>query len=206
MFRYGFELEGFYKDAAGQVAIPPSGWPTDVFPGLVELRTSGGDTLEGAYGALLAAHLKKPFHVMLVDFDKFEHSFSAEQKRLMRKQGWHKEAVDVQNLYGKKPRNLRGKTLASLQINVSDVVREGYTDDKGVYHYTTYNQLDVARIVKGLDLAFKPMIASAGRQAGEYCIKGNRLEYRSTPNNVFTTDLKWAGDFLDKIRKAVENV
>ena len=203
MIRYGFELEGYWK-TGNSTGLPPKTYPTDGFPGLIEFRTVNHHTLIGAWIYLL----KDMFQFDLSGFDSSinEHTFTAEEKRILRKRNWGKTPVDVQNLYDKKPRPLGNKSIASFQINLSNCTRLAYTDDKGVKHPDLFTALDVGKIVKSLDNEFKSEIKSSGRQVGEYAIKGNRLEYRSLPNFVapWNEPMK-VKNFLERIRKCCED-
>lgn len=199
MYQYGFELEGFWVKGNG---VPPAGYPVDGFRGLVEFRTHGGHSLTGAWSELMA-------DMMNHDLDGFFTGFSArmftpDQKREIRKQGGHKEPADIRNIYGKSPRNLKGKTLASLQINISNLQSAEHTDSSGHRYSARYSLLDIPRIVMALDNAFNYQILSSGRQTGEYCVKGDRLEYRSLPCSIFPWKITEVKPFLDTIRKAVE--
>jgi hypothetical protein len=206
MYRYGFELEGFYFSETG-LSVPPKGFPTDGFPGLVELRTHGDHSLNDAYWKIFDEYVKYP-ELVYRCFNLTEAVFTPEQKRQIRKlPGYHKPEADIQNIYGKKPKALGNKTIASLQINISNKTRDSYsviTDGCIVNRPATFGLLDVGRIVKALDEEFKPEIKLSGRQAGEYCIKGDRLEYRSLPNSVFAFSINESKRFLDRIRKAIE--
>lgn len=202
-YRYGFELEGFWTGPEG-IIVPPSNYPHDGFPGLIEFRSVGGKFLEEAWSDLLC-------HMSKYDLSGFEtgfatHTFTPDQKRAIRKVGATKDACDVQNLYGKKPRNLGGKTIASLQINISNCVRSEYRESNGTLHQDAYSILDVGKIVKALDKTFATEIKESGRQRGEYAIKGDRLEYRSLPNTIFTWNHRLTKMFLDRIRNAVEKM
>lgn len=199
MFRYGFELEGFFR--AGD--IPPENFPVDGFPGLIEIRTVGHHTLDDAIGLLLSNILAEPVKC-LVNWSMHEHTFTPEQKRALRKKGGYKAPADVQNIYGKKPKSLGNKTIASFQINVSNLVSHGFTDTNGKHHPDVFSLLDVPKIVKSLDKEFMPEIKAAKRQPGEYCIKGDRLEYRSLPNGTFPPQLHLIPHLVSRIRKAVE--
>lgn len=208
MFRYGFELEAFYKPE-DTIILPPAHLPVDGFPGLVEIRTEDHDTLEKAYFNLLKEASR-------IGLDKLsfvpEHTFSAEQKReLRRTRTICKDQVDVQSLYGKKPRDLKGKTLASFQINISNLRHDSRTisrsKDGVTIEFTEperFNLLDVPKIVRALDDVFALDIKLSKRQPGEYCIKGDRLEYRSAPNLSACLNVHEVASFLEKIRKAVE--
>lgn len=207
MYKYGFELEGFFCDKDGKLDLPPKDLPVDGFPGVIELRTSGASSLEDAYMSIFR---KFAFSSELrwVMFCTSEATFSPEQKRLLRKERhFTKDQVDIRNIYGKKPRSLGNKNIASLQINISNMTQGSYTKVVDGYIRTEperYGLLDIPRIVTALDKAFADDIRRSKRQPGEYCIKGDRLEYRSLPNFVFPLDITGAVVFLDKIKKAME--
>lgn len=199
MFRYGFELEGFYTTKELGTTLPPLGWPTDGFPGLIEVRTVGANTLEDAYLKLLIEYFKYNFDTQI-----YEHTFSPEEKVLLRKRRYEKDILDLGNIYGKKPRALGNRTLASFQINISNQIRPSRYDEKGVFHTAEYGLFDYLPIIRRLDWDFRYEIKEAKRQPGFYAIKdGVRVEYRSLPNTVFTKGndiLK----FIERIRKCVE--
>jgi hypothetical protein len=200
MFRYGFELEGFYFPG-GVATIPPKEYPTDGFPGLVELRTIGGESLSAAYAFILSEFIKYKD----VNVSQCSGVFDAKQRADLRRRHTEKSQWDIRNIYGKSPRLLGNKTIASCQINISNLLQTSYKDDKGVLHPERYGLFDVAQIVRNLDEAFSDEIFEAGRQPGEYCIKNNtRLEYRSLPNFAFELSLDKAQVFLDKIKNCVE--
>jgi hypothetical protein len=199
MFKFGFELEGVYLPH-GQVEVPPKEYPTDGFPGLVELRTSGYKTLREAYGDILVQYSD----CTDVTFTEYEAFFDSKQRAELRCREERKSAWDIQNLYGKAPRLLGNRTIASCQINVSNLLSEQRTDDKGVYHSPRWGLLDVPRIVRALDEEFADEIKEARRQPGEYCIKDVRLEYRSLPNFAFELDLTKAKEFLNRIDNCIQ--
>src|SRR3990167_4207405 len=205
-FRYGFELEGFFTESnhlGTRFLLPPVTYPTDGFPGLVELRTTGHNTLLQAFSELLKEwfDLADPDRV---SFKISEHTFTAEQKRALRKRvPEQKNPADIRNIYGKKPRPLGNKTMASLQINISNIACASFTTKDGFYIPDRFALFDVGRVVKRLDQAFKDEILKSNRQMGEYAIKGDRLEYRRLPNTVLPSgnphEIK---KFLDRVRKA----
>jgi hypothetical protein len=217
MFQYGFELEGFFIDKKDESKIipTPKGFRVDLldgFPGLCELRTKGGDTLEGAAAQMYAAELRMNHEY--VTFFKHEHKFSGEDMSYLRKNfSFEKEQLEVLNVYGKKPRALNGRTLASFQINISNLLsaeqKHTYVNKDGQERsYTTpaaYGLLDVAGIVRRLDKEFAGDIKLSGRQFGMYAIKDNyRLEYRSLPNSTWSFNRGCVRIVLNKIKKAVE--
>lgn len=215
MFNYGFELEGFIRNKEGNITLPPKDFPVDGFPGLVEIRTTGGNDLEKAYADTLKGLLNLTGRLSdkTLDITTSEHKFSGGEISLLRKDRvFAKEPLNVQNLYGKEPRNLSGRTLASFQINVSYTRSHEYTTEsvvegkiKKFTKPVEYGQLDVGGIVRRLDKTFSEEIKLSKRQPGMYAIKdGFRLEYRSLPNSVFATSLIEASVLLKKIKEAVE--
>jgi len=201
MLRFGFELEGVFTEGENNdLAIPPKHYPTDGFPGLVELRTSGYKALKEAYADILVLYSEYPD----VDFSCNVAIFSAEQRAELRRREERKSAWDIQSLYGKAPRLLGNQTIASCQINVSNLLSEARTDKEGKYHSPHWGLLDIPRIVRALDEEFAEEIREARRQPGEYCVKDVRLEYRSLPNFAFEFDLTKAKKFLDRIEGCVK--
>ena len=196
MFKFGFELEGFYiKD--GVVDLPPRNYPTDGFPGLCEVRTSGGKPLDEAYFELLRLYAKTPFSVQ-----QHEHVFTPAQKRAIRARLNSKDAVEISNIYGKEPRALGNRTLASLQINISYMLSSEYRDDRGVLHPAQYGLFDFRPIIERLDKEFAEEIKTSGRQPGFYAVKDSvRVEYRSLPNTVVDMQITTAQLFIERIRK-----
>lgn len=199
MLKFGLELEGFFLED-DKLAVPPKDYPVDGFPGLVELRTIGYKSLREAYGDILVAFSDTPD----VDFGCEEATFSPEQRAQLRRREERKSAWDIQNIYGKAPRLLGNRTIASCQINISNLLSESRTDDKGVFHSPRWGLLDIPRIVRALDEEFAEEIRDARRQPGEYCVKDVRLEYRSLPNFAFEFDLTKAKNFLDRIDNCVQ--
>lgn len=197
---FGIELEGFYKigDSYGP---PPLLYPVDGFPGLVEIRTTGGSNLYNAFGSLMAEALKTPN----VDFSQNCHIFSREDKAVIRRRQSVKQACDIRNLYGKAPRNLGNRTIASVQLNMSKRLRDEYRDDAGALHAARYGLLDVPGIIRALDQEFHNEIKLSGRQAGEYCIKDFfRLEYRSLPNSALKLTEAGGREFIERVTKALQ--
>lgn len=205
MYQFGFELEGFYRvldissNGGMKIVLPPKDYPTDGFPGLCEVRTVGAAGLSQAYYALMMAYAQTPF-----DKDTPEYIFSPADKRLIRARHNEKTAVNISNIYGKEPKALGNRTIASFQINISRRIRCGYTDDKGIKHPEEYGLFDYYPIIKALDDEFKTEIKAAGRQKGFYSVKdGCRVEYRSLPNSVFETDLKRVTMLLKRIQSCI---
>lgn len=184
MFHFGFELEGFEQDSSGKINLPSKDRTTDGFPGLIEIRTKGGAGLQEAYFDLLRQYVMNPF-----DTVTNRHKFTLEELRTLRKTGWHKEALTLSNLYNKAQKDLKGTTIASLQLNFSCVDHLSYVDRDGKTVPTKYKLFDFVPIIRELDSLFHQEIVGAGRQIGWYAVKdGYRVEYRSLPNSVFTTN------------------
>lgn len=191
---YGFELEGFYEKHSGEISTPPIEYPTDGFPGLVEIKSSGGKDLVPAYFELLSEYVK----YKNVSYKICEHTFSGKEQNILRQRMNYKDRVNIQNIYGKSPRLKGNKTLASFQINISS----GYYNKDGIFYSRLF---DPVRIVKNLDEEFSKEIKNSKRQSGFYAIKDNcRLEYRSLPNFVFEDYLPAVPDLLSRIEKCVE--
>ena len=203
MFKFGFELEGFFLDTNGVVAIPPKHYSVDGFPGLCEVRTYAGEEITKAYFNLVRAYSEYLFSTSIT-----EHSFSALDRQLLRKRPSQKSTYQISNIYGKSPKLLGNRTLASLQINISkEIAPERYIDRKDGTREcipAKYALFDFLPIIKALDIAFANEIQAAHRQIGFYSVKDNiRLEYRSLPNSIFTTDVTKIAALLNKIITAV---
>lgn len=176
-FKFGFELEGFFTNSSGDVCVPPKEYPTDDFPGLCEVSSTGGKSLEGAYFQVLNEYRKYPFSLMN------DHKFSRADKDKIRARHSEKGGVNISNIYGKNQKLLGNNTQASFQINISKPM---FTVN-GVEYYGLF---DFVPIVRALDEEFKSEIKDSGRLPGFYSVKDSkRLEYRSLPNSLFETDL-----------------
>lgn len=209
---YGFELEGFAV-VDGQVVLPPQLWPKDGHPGIVELRSTGGKSLEDSYFEICKGFMSLSDKA-LFDYTRNEHKFTGKElAELRRSYQFHKEVLDIRNLYGKEPRTLHGKSITSFQINISNLISSEVKlkiqqNDKIIDHFVParYGMLDIGTIVRNLDEEFKNEIKHSNRQKGFYCLKDNntRLEYRSLPSSIFCTNLMDINKLLNRIRKAVE--
>lgn len=202
--KYGFEVEGFYRSLDTNICIPPSNYPVDGFGGLVEFRSCGPCDLEKAYLSIIQGMMK----YKNVDVLTHEHTFTPKQKAAINARYFEKGGYSVQNIYGKSPKALGNKTLASFQINFSQEGTISVKDEKGNYDVRKYSGLfDFVPIIRGLDEEFADEIKEAKRQPGVYCIKdSNRVEYRSLPNFVFDPSLEGGADLLRRIQSVVEGV
>jgi hypothetical protein len=198
---FGLELELFYK-VDDQIEVPIKGLPVDGFAGLVEIRSIVSKDPYECYGDVVQKRLALE--------DKFDcelaliaqHKFSSDQLREIRKNTdapRKDRKAEINNLYGKKARLLPGGVaLASLQVNISNQIRKGYSGNVGAPHTSVqvtypdqFGALDVPILVRKLDERFGPrFIDEAKRTRGWYAIKDDiRLEYRSLPNFAFTEEL-----------------
>lgn len=206
-YLYGFEIEGFDTDSSTHNIIIPSNrinfFDKDGFPGLVEVRTSGGNSCIHQAGFEL---LKEMAKYPSVRFDICEHIFSGEEKNKLRREQTTKRSVEINNIYGKSPRLLGNKTIASFQINISNRLADTYRNKDGVMFPPTYGLLDINKIVRNLDKLFEVDIKNSKRQPGFYAIKDNgiRLEYRSLPNYTMADNMYMLYEMLTKIKNAVE--
>lgn len=187
MFKFGLELELFYRDDMN-IIPPPHGkdLPLDAFAGLVELRSNPSYNIFDCYGEVVAQRERLQFEKGCVLETRHEHQFNSTELAYIRRNraaAVKNNEVEICNLYGRKPKLLkRGLAIASLQVNISNELTPAYTKDN-VHHKAQYGLLDIPHIVKNLDKAFESEISKSKRQPGCYAIKdGYRLEYRSLPN------------------------
>lgn len=179
-FKFGFEVEGFYLKG-GKIEIPPKEYTHDDFPGLVEVRNTGGGNLREQF-YLLKSSMDEYENV---DWSTTEYTFTPKQKTIIRGRHYEKGGVHINNIYGKSPKELGSKTLASFQINISS--SNGMIKDSYGSMREQYSLFDFVTIIRNLDEEFEKEIKESKRQIGFYSIKDHlRLEYRSLPNSVVT--------------------
>lgn len=196
---FGLELEGFASKGSA-IVLPPKGAPTDGYPGLLEFRSRPSYSLYACYGELEGMLLEFCDEYGLDVSLQSSHTFSREEKNALRKLLRAKNPVDIRNLYGKAPKHLGNRTIASLQINVSERLAEEHRDEAGRLIQARYGIVDVVHVVRSLDAEFADEIKQAKRQPGEYAIKDDvRLEYRSLPNWVFADD-----SWIQRVLKALK--
>ena len=203
MYSYGFELEGFYRNS--EITVPPENYPHDGFPGLLEFRSTGHGDLSRQYFDMLDQFTKPNINFNYCDFNTCVWTFTPEQKRELRNRNHGKTPATIRNIYGYKPKALGNKTIASFQINISELTHKAYTDNTGKHHHDEFGLLDVPFIIKSLDEEFSAEIKKAGRQKGEYCIKSERLEYRSLPNFVAKFTIPEIDQLLMRINRALQS-
>ena len=201
--QYGFELEGFYLNDDREITVPPKDYPTDDFPGLVELRTTDGKNIEDQAWEIFRGVTKYPY----VLFIQHEHTFNSRDRAKIQALFDYKGGTQVFNIYGKSPKLTGNKTLASLQINISNKISNSYTDKNGNYYPERYGLLNIPLIIRNLDEEFNLDLKESKRQPGMYSIKDlNRLEYRSLPNFSFPTEASEIHKFVNRIKSCVETI
>ena len=212
MLHYGLEYEFFVKEIESGKIVPAlhATYNLDGNPVLGEIRTKIHTSLVDAVFELdkllfleKKALNQKGFDIETVNY----HKFSVEERRAMRKDRSFVARKDFEvleefSIYdGGQLGNMldSGEHKASLQINFSD-------NSEIVYRYPSKNgdvtetfKKDVSNVfnyipyIKAWDLMFAAEIEAAGRVPGVYAIKsgelGNRIEYRSLPNDIVISKL-----------------
>ena len=210
--KYGIELEFFVTDRMGTL-IPAYKFTnnTDGNPVIGELRTGIHDNiLDCVFELKKLIHLetsKLENKNCLIDFSTVK-KVNDDFLRDLRKssEAVNKKEITVLHELSIYPNGTVGKMLpkdtlkASLQINFSENKNFTFTEyekvtveDKYKYEHKTSKKsyaslFDYVTVIHKLDNAFKKEIVDSKRVKGVYAIKegnlGDRLEYRSLPNNV----------------------
>ena len=184
-FKFGFEVEGFFVNNEDVITLPPERYNHDDFPGLAEARTVGGDEIDVQYYMMLMEMDK----LTGVDFSLHQHTFTPREKASIRARHYEKGGVSINNVYGKAPKSLGNKTIASFQINFSDLSEDLNLSlsNNSQFRRKLFRIFDFVEIIRNLDEEFRAEITDSGRQPGFYSVKdGVRVEYRSLPNFVVT--------------------
>lgn len=205
---YGIELEFFIRDDKGSI-IPAYKLTNNVDgnPVIGELRTKVHDTIEDA-----VFEIKKLLYLETVALKSKNFNLTLEPKikvtqddvRALRKDKSYTNKKVIENLeeFSIYNKGQLGKVLptgeykASLQLNISDNLTFYYNtydtqNGEKVFRNATKsisNAFNYVDIITKLDNAFKTEIKETDRVPGVYAIKdgtlGNRIEYRSLPNNI----------------------
>lgn len=214
MKNFGIELEFFVKEVSTGNIIPAYKATTnlDGNPFVGELKTKiYSNIYELVYNLKSLIHeesdlLKlKGFEMVfdpIVKISKEEFiSLRRDKKYINQKE---LELLDEISIYNKSTGKVLPSNIykASLQINISDNdCKDIYIDGKSK-EVNTSNVFDFNKIIRMLDIQFKNEIKQTNRVPGVFAIKngilGNRVEYRSLPNNV---DLDKLISILLKINK-----
>lgn len=190
--KYGFEREFFVK-ASGKFVLCPAVMPQDDCGYLAESRgVPTTDPLTAAF-LLLAEEYKlkaqaKRNRVVLVNLDTAV--LPPELLRdALRRHGKSPMPVERGNMYGLDYPSDDKFQRAGLHVHFSNetLLEINITDSQGNKHYkstSTSGFIDVPRIIRTLDGAFKKEIEQAERIAGSYELKNYGFEYRSLPASV----------------------
>lgn len=193
--KIGFELEAFCIGPGEVPTLVPSSLPMDECGWLVEVRSEPHKNVTKAVFLLQA-------EVSLVETEAKKVNLALRYEPLLeiprelkvqaaRRHG--KGLLSYQNIYGfKTHRNSTKLATASLHISFTNEREFNYielvagniaTKIDRKFKYPGF--VDHAKLIVGLDRAFKEEIRVAKRNPGFYEVKGDgRIEYRSLPNNV----------------------
>lgn len=197
--KYGFELEFFLRDLTGVPVLVPDGLPYDECGWLVEVRSEPHEDITKAIYLLKAAQddverlvLKKNLTPTYLPLFEIPRDLKVQAARR-----YGKGILNYRNLYGfETHRNSTKLATASLHISFTAERTFTYQDTKErdrTFKYPGF--VDHAKLITGLDWAFKEEIRVAKRNPGFYEIKSDgRIEYRSLPNDVS----------LEKVRETLE--
>lgn len=184
--KFGFELETFCL-AHGKPVLVPSGLPYDECGWLVEVRSEPHCDIDKAV-ALLRVETAR---VQKAAFEKgvkllFQPLFDIPRPLKVEAARNHgKGLLKFQNIYGHSSHSTRLAT-ASLHVSVTNERTYSYKGSGNLQQTFRYpGFVDHAKLIVGLDAAFKEEIRLAKRRPGFYEVKHDgRIEYRSLPNNV----------------------
>lgn len=197
--KYGFELEFFLRDLTGAPVLVPDGLPCDECGWLVEVRSEPHEDITKAIHLLKAEQddverqvLKKNLTPTYLPLFEIPRDLKVQAARR-----YGKGILNYRNLYGfETHRNSTKLATASLHISFTAERTFTYQDTKKrdrTFKYPGF--VDHAKLITGLDRAFKEEIRVAKRNPGFYEIKSDgRIEYRSLPNDVS----------LEKVRETLE--
>lgn len=197
--KFGFELEYFCINEAkaiGEVDKPclvPDGLPYDECGWLVEVRSEPHTVIKKAIFLLKAEveHVEAVAQRKGVKLGKVPLLAIPRDLKVKAAREHSKGRLTYRNVYGHEThRNGTNLATASLHISVTEERKFHYLKKVDTSHYepSSFSYpgfVDHAKLIIGLDLAFKDEIRKARRNPGFYEVKGDgRLEYRSLPNDV----------------------
>lgn len=206
--KFGFELEAFCFNEAGEPILVPKSLPFDECGWLVEVRSEPHTSISMAM-ALLGAEKKvidkraEKAGVKLL----YEPTFKIPRDLKVKAGRVHgKGIISYLNVYGHEThKNNTDLATASLHVSFTEEQTFNYSERSACKEcsHTEYKKfkyqgfIDHAKFIVGLDVAFKAEIAKARRNPGFYERKSDgRIEYRSLPNNV---DLDKVVEVLEKL-------
>ncbi len=188
--KFGFELEAFCIKE-GKPVLVPVGLPLDECGWLAEIRSEPhNDLLKAAYllnaeRAIVEAQTQKlDIQLLYKPLYEIPRDLKVEATR---RSG--KGQIKFRNIYGyqthKNPTNLQ---TASLHVSFTNEQEGSYQVGKEWKKYAYPGFVDHAKIIVGMDKAFKDELRAAKRNPGFYERKyDGRIEYRSLPNDVSLT-------------------
>lgn len=187
--KFGFELEAFCLNLDGTTSLVPDDVPMDECGWLAEIRSDPHEDITKAIYLLKAETKKvekiangKRLKLLYVPLLQIDRDLKVQAAR---KHG--KGLINYKNLYGHEThKNATKFATASLHVNFTNEHTWHYKDEKGVPSKHKYSGfVDHAKLIVGLDAAFKEEIKKAKRNPGFYEVKTDgRIEYRSLPNDV----------------------
>lgn len=199
--KYGFELEAFVVDRAEKPVLVPPGVPFDECGWLLEIRSEPHSDIDMAIALfkvekdrVIQKTLSQGVYPSFVPLMIIPRDMKVEANRR-----YSKGRIQYQNIYGFQTHRCPTKfQTASLHISFTNEQKFDYYDNKGQHYVKTYpGFVDHAKLIVGLDKAFKQEIKAAKRNPGFYEVKyDGRIEYRSLPNTV---DMNKVAEVLRKL-------
>lgn len=192
--KIGFELEAFIlKDGGlGNDPIPvlvPRGIPKDECGWLVEIRSEPHSNVSKAI-ALFQVDKAEVEQTLKISYPELTLAYVPtfdipRDLKVAARRLTGKGTLAYRNLYGHENHRTRLAT-ASMHISFTNERVHSYVDQRSFAQQFKYaGFIDHAKIIVGLDKAFKAEIRAAGRNPGFYEVKTDgRIEYRSLPNDV----------------------
>lgn len=201
--KIGFELEAFCLNVkTGNPILVPTSLPMDECGWLVEVRSEPHTDIVKAIH-LLRAETEKVQKLagkndVVLLFEPLYEIPRDLKVQAARRTG--KGILQYRNVYGHEThKNSTRFATASMHISFTEERQFHYWNDStkknAVFTYQGF--IDHAKLIFGLDAAFKEEIKQAKRNPGFYEVKyDGRIEYRSLPNNVS----------LGKVQSVLENL
>jgi len=206
MKKIGFEREYFLVNDRGKLVINPSmyGFTTDEFGVLVEARGKPSTNIDEA---MLSLMLEEQKLKKLAEDQKMKLILEPNKKLSKEEMNevygrYSKEPSKAENMYGKIKELDFSRVNAGLHVHFSNAENKKIDKTVNYIFLPNYKEkekkvteketeevivnyfLNVPRIIKAMDTAFKKAIKESNRRLGEYEIKPHGFEYRSLPNNV----------------------
>lgn len=179
--KFGFELEGFCVNAAGQLCLVPAGIPCDDCGWLVEYRGRPAESVLEAAGLLESEkyRVQKLLYAAGLSDAGIAHAKVPRGMKLAARREHAKGVLRYQNLYGLSP-----STADTAGLHVHFTRPASYWEDGKAK--ATFNRLwDFPQLFRALDKRFAGWIKATKRKPGFYEIKPDgQIEYRSLPSTI----------------------